>query len=178
MRLFIIIFLLSTSTNLLSQSKKEAIDSIKNHFDRINQQTDFTIVELNNEDYLEQIPDNGGWLRGFYKNDTLCKIVEWLGLSYASMNTEYYLWNNELIFVYDMEINFHQKMDSSNGFIGFDYSKSDVKYKSQHYFLNGKEISKQEEGNRLIKLSSPKDFISKAETYKTILENKKKNQVE
>lgn len=161
---------------MFSQTEKESIDSIRSQFKWINDQTDFIISELNNEDYLEHMPDNGGQLKGYFKNDTLYKIVEWFGPSYAIMITEYYLWNNELFFVYDIEKNFNQIIDSSEGFLGFDYSKTEIKYESRHYFVNGQEIKNIEKGKRLMELSIPHDFISNVEVYRTVLENKKNNQ--
>lgn len=176
MRLLIFILILTSNVNFVfSQTEKESIDSIRRQFKWINEQTDFTISELNNEDYLEHMPDNGGQLKGYFKNDTLYKIVEWFGPSYAIMITEYYLWNNELIFVYDIEKNFNQIIDSTDGFIGFDYSKTEIKYESRHYFVNGQEIKKIEKGKRLMEFSIANDFISDAEIYRTVLENKKTN---
>ena len=177
MRLLIfILFLTSNITCVFSQTEKESVDSIRSRFKWINEQTDFTISELNNEDYLEHMPDNGGQLKGYFKNDTLYKIVEWFGPSYAIMITEYYLWDSELIFVYDIEKNFNQIIDSTDGFIGFDYSKTKIKYESRHYFLNGQEIKKIEKGNRLMELSIPNDFMANVKEYRTVLENKKTNQ--
>lgn len=177
MRLLIIILILFLDANTaLSQTEKESINSIKTRFMWINEQTDFKISELNNEDYLEHMPDNGGQMKGYFKNDTLYKIVEWFGPSYAIMITEYYLWNNELIFVYDIEKNFTQIIDSSDGVIGFDYSKTEIKYESRHYFVDGQEIKKVENGKRLMELSNSSDFKSDAEVYRTVLENKNTNE--
>jgi len=179
MRLLILILFLTSNINcIFSQTEKESIDSIKSQFKWINEQTDFTIAELNNEDYLEHIPDNGGQLKGYFKNDSLYKIVEWFGSSYAIMITEYYLWNSELFFVYDIEKNFNQIIDITDGFIGFDYSKTEIKYESRHYFVNDQEIKKLEKGKRLMELSIPNDFVVNAESYRTVLENKRNNQTE
>ncbi len=177
MRLLIFILILTSNVNcVFSQTEKESIDSIRSRFKWINEHTDFTITELNNEDYLEHMPDNGGQLKGYFINDTLYKIVEWLGPSYAIMITEYYLWNNDLIFVYDIEKNYNQIIDSTDGFIGFDYSKTEIKYESRHYFVDGKEIRKLEKGKRLMEPSIPHDFKSNVEGYRTVLVNKKNNQ--
>lgn len=177
MRLLISILILISNVSLaFSQTEKESIDSIMMRIKWINKQTDFKIAELNNEDYLEHVPDNGGQLKGYFKNDTLYKIVERFGPSYAIMITEYYLWNDELIFVYDIEKNFNQIIDSTYGFIGFDYSLTEIKYESRHYFVNGQEIKKLEKGKRLMELSNPHNFISNVEVYRTVLENKKNNQ--
>lgn len=90
MRLILFILFLSTNmTSAFSQTEEESIDLIRKQFKWINDQADFIIIELNNEDYLEQIPDNGGQLKGYFKNDTLYKIVEWFGPSYGILITEY-----------------------------------------------------------------------------------------
>ena len=94
------------------------------------------------------------------------------------MTTEYYLWNNELIFVYDTEQNYKQVIDSVDGFLGFDYSEAEVKYESRHYFVDGKEIKKLEKGKRLMGLYQPRNFSSTLLSYQPLLENKKDNQTE
>ena len=121
------------------------------------------------------MPDNGGQLKGYFKNDTLYKIVEWFGPSYGILITEYYLWNYELFFVYDIEKNFAQIIDSTDGFIGFDYSITEKKYESRHYLVNEQEIKKLVKGKRMMELSIPLNFKSDVEKYIAILENKKNN---
>ena len=72
MRYLIIIFILTLTGNIVfAQTEKESIDQIRTHFKWINEQKDFVVAELNNEDYLEHMPDNGAQLKGYYKNDTL-----------------------------------------------------------------------------------------------------------
>jgi hypothetical protein len=162
---------------VFAQTEKESIDQIRAHFKWINEQQDFIIAELNNEDYLEHMTDNGAQLKGYYKNDTLYKLIQWTGLSYAIMTTEYYLWNNELIFVYDTEQNYKQVIDSVDGFLGFDYSEAEVKYESRHYFVYGKEVKKLKKGKRLMELSQPRNFSSTLLSYQPLLKNKKINQI-
>ena len=178
MRLYLLTSLLFFYTNFLfSQNEKEAIESIKSHFKWVNRQNNFEIAELNNEDYLKNSPDNGGQLRGYFRNDTLYKIVEHFGSSYAMMITEYYFLNNELIFVYDVEKNYRQIIDSTDGFMGFDYSKLETKYESRFYFSKGKEIKKLETGKRLMNITA-RDFNTIVKTYKPLLKNKKEHQRE
>lgn len=176
--LFIIFIFIIATGSLFAQTKNKSIEEIRTHFKWINSQKDFVAAELNNEDFLDQTPDNGAQLMGLYKNDTLFKIIEWTGLSYAIMTTEYYFWNNKLIFVYDTEKNYKQINDSIDGFIGFDYNEAKIMYESRHYFIDGKEIQKIEKGKRLIELLQPKDFFSSLKLIQPLLDNKKDNQAD
>ena len=152
------------------------VDQINAHVEWIDQQTDFVVAELSGEDYLENVPDQGAELKGYYKNDSLFKVVEWIGLSYGAMTTTYYLWQDKLIFVYDAEQHYKQLMDSAGLFLGFDYAQTELQYEAQHYFAGGKEIKKLEKGNRSMGLLQAQDFASALLSFRPLLKNKKDNQ--
>ena len=52
-QLFIIFILTFTGNIVFAQTEKESSDRIRTHFKWINEQQNFIIAELNNEDYLE-----------------------------------------------------------------------------------------------------------------------------
>ncbi len=179
MRQIVIIFILVISGNLLfSQSEKQSIEQIRNHFKWINQQQDFVIAELNNLDYLKHTPDNGAQIKGYFKNDTLYKLVEWIGLSEEAIVTEYYLWNEKLIFVYKVGKQYRTMYDDQGNMIGYDYSKLDIKYEIRYYFEDGKEIKRLSKGERLTGNSRDENFDSNLQSYLPLLKNKLKYQKE
>jgi hypothetical protein len=159
-----------------SQTEQQAIEQIKSQFRYINSQTNYVVSELNNEDYLDQMPDNGAQLKGFFRNDSIYKIIEWTGLSYAVIIKEYYFLKDELVFVYDSERDYNHTKDSSGQFSGFDYTGARLKYEARHYFNKGKEIKKTENGKQLIGIDSSIDYQEEAEALKNLLRNKKDNQ--
>ena len=120
--------------------------------------------------------DNGGKLKGFFKNDTIYKIIDLTGISYAVFVTEYYFWKDRLIFVYNTEFDYKHTYDSLGQFSGFDYSGTELKYEARHYYKNEKEIKKIENGKQLIKTDSAIDYIEEALALKDLLKNKKDNQ--
>lgn len=60
-------------------------------------------IKLENKEFLKKTPDGGGSFTGYSNNDTICKIYEWIGLSYGVLKTEYYYWNEKLFFAYQTE---------------------------------------------------------------------------
>lgn len=120
--------------------------------------------------------DKGAQLKGFFKNDTIYKIIDWTGISYAIIITEYYFWKDELVFVYDSERDYKHTYDSTGQFSGFDYSGTELKYETRRYYKNEREVKKIENGKQLIKTDSSTNYIEEAQILKDLLRNKKNNQ--
>ena len=83
-----------------AQSGNNKINEIRKTVVQINNDSGYSIRKLENEEFLEQMTDNGGELTGYFKNGKLVKIIEWIGLSSCVNITEYYLQDNKLIFVF------------------------------------------------------------------------------
>ena len=178
MKTIIAIFTLCLAVGFsYGQTEKESIKLIRSHFTWINNQTDYNTEELNNIEFLNFSPDNGALLKGFYKKDNLYKIVETVGLSYALITTEYYLWDNQLFFVYHTEKEYKEIYDSKGNFINMDYTSTDLKYESRHYFVNNKEIRKIVNGDSLTGSETP-DYLSNSQDLRAMLDNKKNFQAE
>jgi hypothetical protein len=96
--LIMILFLFSTLS--YTQTNITKVDKIRTTVEQINKETGYTTRTLENEEFLQQLPDGGGTLTGYFKNKQLVKLVEWIGLSSCVNITEYYLQNNKLIFVF------------------------------------------------------------------------------
>lgn len=96
-----ILFLLMLPALLLkSQQKDYPVDKIRKQVQLVNAARGLTVKVLKSEEFLDQTPDGGGELKGYYQAGKLLKIVEWLGLSNCTQTTEYYLHEGKLIFVY------------------------------------------------------------------------------
>ncbi|HEX4374794.1 MAG TPA: hypothetical protein VHZ50_15930 [Puia sp.] len=94
--LFILSFLFSYLFTF-AQADNNKINIIRQTVEQINKDSNYTIKKLNEEEFLEQTPDNGGELTGYFKNGQLVKIIERIGLSSCINITEYYLQENKLI---------------------------------------------------------------------------------
>jgi hypothetical protein len=131
----ICIFVFATAHGQDKDNKSLALAKIKKTYEQINSYKNYKTVTIDNtEDFLGHNTDNGGTLTGFYKDDSLKKIVEWVGLSNRVVQNEYYLDNNKLIFVYSTESKYRFN-DSTQS---FDYSKLDNVFKGRYYFDNNK----------------------------------------
>jgi hypothetical protein len=95
------VFLLFCFSLVAAQDQQLVIRQIRKECNAINTDKVMKKVVLNNEDFLDQMPDGGGRLTGFYQKGIVKKIVCWIGLSFGTETAEYYFKNNKLIFVYE-----------------------------------------------------------------------------
>ena len=97
----LIFFIVLTSLNSHGQVKEDntiALSQIKKLFVQINSYKDYKIVTIDDaEEFLGHGTDNGGSLKGYYKGDSLKKIIEWVGLSNRVVQNEYYLDKDKLV---------------------------------------------------------------------------------
>ena len=80
------------------------ISDIREKVQFINTDTSYVKVTLENNDFLEEMTDGGGQLIGFFKGETISKITERIGLSYAKYSTEYYFWKGQLFFCWKLPL--------------------------------------------------------------------------
>jgi hypothetical protein len=165
----LLFFLLFTLTTTFGQGKKTNLDksvamlSIRNSFQEINSYTKYKIVTVDEaEEFLEHNPDNGASLKGYYKSDSLKKIIEWLGLSNKVIQNEYYFDNGKLIFVYTKESKY-KFIDSTQS---FDYSKLLPVFQGRYYFSNEKLFE--------TKLTDKEHYQSKEQDALNFLDTSKK----
>lgn len=135
MRTVFFIFSFLSSASAYSQAE-DKVRLIRFAVDRINGDTSYFKKTLVSEQFLEHITDGGGELTGYFKNGTLMKLVEWVGLSSCISICEYYFENGQLIFVYRRENVF--PYDDENGL--FDYTKQEVSMECKFYLENDKLI--------------------------------------
>ena len=171
----IILSLLFSIFSVFAQTEKETIETIRTHYKWINSSKDFTIVTLENTDFMEHTTDNGGELKGYFKEDTIYKLVETIGLSNGIYITEYYLWEDKLFFVFYREQAFKEVLDKHGNFMELDYSSTITKFEERFYFDNDKEIRHLEKGERIMAKTSV-NYNFSIKKYKALLLNKKEYQ--
>jgi hypothetical protein len=120
-------------------SLDEKVAFIKDKFQRINAEKNYTTKIISDED--EYSSEDATF---FYKNSDLNKISYTLGGDAEIQNTEYYIWNNKLIFVYF-------KRDYNNG------PENRFTQEQRVYYCNEKPI----------KYISDKDVMNSVETQNT-----------
>lgn len=173
----LIIFSFLTSTATYGQQKdvkNYAVFKIKKIYQQINQYKNYKTITIDEvENFTGHNTDNGGSLTGYYKGDSLKKIVEWIGHSNKVIQNEYYLNNDKLAFVYSTErmYKFNKKTFS------FDYSKlDDISKKGRYYFDNEKLIdailSNKERNDT--QEEDATNFISTSKEYMQLLKEKRK----
>ncbi|GAA3916548.1 hypothetical protein GCM10022209_06610 [Chitinophaga oryziterrae] len=152
-----------------AQSKADIIKSIKKEFKDINDDNSFKKVVLENEEFMEHMTDRGGSLTGYYKDEKLCKIVEWIGISNGIYISEYYFKEEQLIFVYKA---FKAVVyDIKKGEV--DYDQTGVKFEGRYYFNDKTLIDSITTGTNPFK-TEPKDFPAEIEQDQQLLAKKKK----
>jgi len=132
----IILITVLFSLQAFAQTNSNKINEIRKTVSQINNDSGYSIRKLENEEFLEQMTDNGGVLTGYFKNGRLVKIIEWIGLSSCVNITEYYLQNNKLIFVFikGSESPYIDSLET------FDHSKLIKKMECRFYYDDNKMV--------------------------------------
>jgi hypothetical protein len=127
-------------TNSYGQSKADMssrLTQIRLVYQQINAYKNYKIVTIDDsEEFLGHATDNGGSLKGYYKGDSLKKVVEWIGMSNRIVQIEYYFDQGKLVFVYstDSRCKFNNKTEE------IDCSKFEKVAKGRYYFSDNKLI--------------------------------------
>ena len=175
---YLLLFFLFSSLSIssMAQSKENKsgyLFEIKQEYQRINKATDYNVVIIEgSEDFIGRATDGGGNLQGYYKNDTLVKIVEWVGLSNRMVQNEFYLKNNGLIFVLSKE----EKYPYNDSLKMLDYSKLVLTFSGRYYFKNNKlfeSIISHKRINQSVQ-DDAKGFLKSATDYAALLNKRKK----
>jgi hypothetical protein len=142
----ILILLFSFALPIFStgQSVPNIINTIKKEIRIIDIDSSKQKVTLENEEFMKDMPDGGGMMTGYFKNEQVRKIYMWVGLSYGTEINEFYFMNNQLMFVYEQ---FHAfPLVKSSG--EFDYTRTEITFDGRYYFYHNKIISKVTKGHR------------------------------
>jgi hypothetical protein len=169
------IFALLILTEAYGQDKVDkdyTLSKIKKVCKQINDYKNYKTITIDNsEDFLGHNTDNGGSLKGYYKGDSLKKIIEWVGFSNKVVQNEYYFDSSELIFVYSTE----SKYRFNNSTQSFDYSKLDNIFKGHYYFDKDKLIETilNDKQHNETKQKDATDFLSSSNNYIKLLNAKR-----
>ncbi len=162
--LHVLILGLICTGDLIGQNSDLA--EIRNQFNRINSVSNFSIIELNNEEFLNAVPDGGGKLLGYFSGDSLLKMNLQLGLSYCTRQIEFYCVNDDLVFVFELENSFYYDEENAK----FNHSKKGLKFEGRYYFKQGSILETIEQGEKLIPDQARYDSITKQEDLKQIFQ--------
>jgi hypothetical protein len=136
------------------QKKDSILKNIRILYKQINSDSTLKTVKLENEEFLHQMTDGGSSLTGFFKDNKICEIHVWLGLSFGVRQFYYYLKNNgQLFFIYETEEDYLRNNDTGS----LDYTKLNLAFKGRYYFDEGKIIDVKNKGQR--RYDPPSDFI-------------------
>ena len=141
-------------TTVFGQTEDSKIRQIRDKFRIINTETGYQTKTLTNEQFLENMTDNGGELTGYFKKGQIMKITERVGISYCIRTFDYYFWSGELIFVYEKEEDFPY-VDST---ASFDYTTLELAFEGRYYFDKGKLIDTKLTGKKRIPDDREIDF--------------------
>ncbi len=112
MKTYLILILATFSITSYSQDSIKLIKKIRREVQNINTSKNYKIVNVDNTKLNFPDTDGGIEIVGYLKFDPVentekvYKIIEWVGLSYGNIITEYYLQAEKLIFVYQREQRF------------------------------------------------------------------------
>jgi hypothetical protein len=178
LRLFIAMTIVSVTcfTNLYGQGKVDKsfrLMQIRQIFRQINNYKDYKVVAIeDSEEFTGHVTDNGGSLKGFYKGDSLKKIVEWVGLSNRVVQTEYYFDKGKLVFVFTTDKCFKFNAGTEK----FDYSQFDKVSNSRYYFSNDRLIDTiiNDKEKEKTKQQDAKVFLDLCREFRKLLDKRRK----
>jgi len=170
---FVAVLSLTKSYGQNKADKTSTIPQIRQAFQKINEYKNYKIVTVDDaEEFLGHGTDNGGSLKGYYKGDSLKKIVESVGLSNRVVQNEYYFNNGKLVFVYSTDS--RCKANDKTGEI--DCSKFDKVNKGRYYFNGDKLIDAilSDKENEKTKQQDASDFLASSSDYVKLLNTRRK----
>jgi hypothetical protein len=147
LRKFPICFMLVFGCSILCQGQSDTtslIKEIRQAFQRVNSDSSLHRVKLEAEEFLKEQPDGGGELVGYFKGDTLCKMVVSIGLSYGMTGADYYFDHGKIVFIYDTEKDFVTDEKTQS----LDPSKIRLGFEGRYYFHKGMVIEKKLKGKK------------------------------
>ncbi len=173
-RIFLFFVTLTFNTPSFGQTHTSQIKSISKEFQAINSVASLKKVSLQNEAFLEDVPDGGGSLSGFYKAGKIRKIYLWLGLSNGIKIKEFYFKDGQLIFGYEKFNSFvyDKKKDQC------DFSRTETTFQGRYYFNNKKLLDYVTTGHNRFEddsIDPEKTWISEANENLKLLSKKRQN---
>jgi hypothetical protein len=154
---------------LPAQKKNSDIADIKKTYTQINSIKDLKKVVLDAEEFLNESPDGGASLTGYFNKEKLVKIISWTGLSYGSQQIEFYLNKGAPVFIHVTEKHFALTGDS------IDFAHPELVLQARYYYKQDKLIARKVTGTGFWDASSENDLIPDCNRYAILLEKKNKS---
>jgi hypothetical protein len=165
-----ILLLVLSSGSLYAQLPKQVkqIDSICKAIDK-----DVTLKKkiYEQEEFMENVTDNGGKLTVYHKNNVVYKITEWVGLSGYVVINSYYFQAEKLTFVKDEEEMYEK---NATGETTGKFSKEN-RFVGKYYFKNGKLFTEESLGHNRFeddKNNPEKEFNQSAKRFLFLFKSK------
>lgn len=159
----------------VAQENQEAINTIKDQMEIIDSYIEFETFSLEPEEFMNRMADHGAELNGHYEHQRLKKIIKKIGEPTADIITEFYFWNDQLIYVnYKQRPYFETTNDYGQKVL--DYANAFTKFESKHYFVNEQNVYSSKTGTALKQHEPETKFVSYAKKMKSLLDNKYYNQ--
>ena len=153
--LILVFFFLFSASACSAQTKDTIINNIRQLFQAINNDRSLHKVELENDEFLkEETLDGGGSLTGYFKNDTIYKMVVWMGLSFGIRQYEYYFKYERLFFIYETEDDF---LINSSG--EMDQTKLKRGFEGRYYLDGGSAFEIKNHGEKRFEEKPSKHYV-------------------
>jgi len=158
---------LGSPTVSSAQTSPADISNIKNIFNKINTDSHLSKVVLEGEEFLDQTPDGGASLTGYFSKDNLVKITSWIGLSYGIQQLDFYYDHNTLVFCYVTERHFkHSQTD-------IDYTKTELVLEGRYYYSKAGLLQKNLKGTGFWNKEEEKEMIPDSKEYFDLVSRKR-----
>lgn len=170
-KILFIFYVLCFVKTAVAQKNNEKLAEIKDQIEIIDSYIDSEVFSLEHEEFMNRMADHGAELNGYYEHERLKKMIKKIGEPRADVITEYYFWNDQLIYVnYKQRPYFETKNDYGQTIL--DYSNAFTKYEAKHYFVNEKVIWSEKKGSPLKEYPPESGFVKYANKMKSLLDNK------
>jgi hypothetical protein len=170
MKNLLILVCFFNSTTLLAQEIVDLKTSINNTVTKINKEKNTAIKYVSNVQYIKY-NNNAGAVKGVFKNKECIKIIRVIGTEYNYIIDEYFLKNEKLIYVSEVQNNF----EYNDTLAAYDYEKIGLHFSGSYWFNNNKEIDEISTGHNRFEgdeAEAEKDFLADVKQYLALLKSK------
>ena len=163
----LLLFSVLVYAQLFSQKNNLDVTQIIRFSKGVNQNKQLTKIELDGDDFLDEAPDGGASLTGYFDHNTLLKIRRWIGLSYGSLQIDYYFRRDTLIFASVTERHFGTIRDS------IDFKRTLPVLEARYYFNQGSIFSREMKGSGFWNKDEEKTLLPDSRSYLCMLIKRK-----
>ena len=159
--------LLSLHSKSFGQDSNTDILQIRQIFTRINSDTLLEKLVFERAEFLDEAPDGGAKLTGYFSKNQLVKVSEWVGLSFGIRQTDFYYGHAGLVFCFVTERHF-QTTDTS-----INYNKTDLVFEGRYYFKNDKLIQTNLNGSGFWEKKDEAGLLPDSKNYSNLFYKRK-----